>query len=422
MEDVERLLCCLPTEADISSTLAAADASAVVEQLKQLPSITKLHAHGRTAELGMLCDAEKLDVTALRACCPLPRPGWQRYGKETFEGDGLSSDSEEDFKPDEEYKTAVREVWSLRRASALWVLLMRGEALRELGQDALQGCAFVTRLELPAGVTSLGDRSCEGCVNLTEAVLPAGLESIGIGAFRGCKALSSLELPATLTSLDIEALGRCISLQRLSLPEGVTELSAHVLSGCYALTSLTLPTTLIKIGPAALRHCQALGALELPAGLTHIGASAFHGCSSLEEIVLPEAVLEVDRDAFQDCTALASVTLPASLLRVGKGAFGGCAALATAARSDGASLDAEALRQGKLSDVFPAAVQPAVAAEYAEPSAWPTTPRSPRYGNCSCGDDWAAPHRFSHCSKCGGPRPPYKAPPPPPPEVVLERR
>ena len=410
-------------EADISSTLAAADATpgAVLEQLKKLPSVTKLHAHGRTAELGVLCGAEKLEVTALRACCPLPRPEWKRYGQESFEGDGLSDDSEEDFQPGEDYKKAVHDVWSLRRASALWVLLYRGEALRELGPDALQGCAFVTRLELPAGITALGSRACEGCVNLTEAVLPAGLESIGIGAFRGCTALSSLELPSTLTCLDIDALGRCASLQRLTLPEGVTELSAHVLNGCRALTSLTLPTTLIKIGPAALRHCQSLSALALPAGLTHVGASAFDGCSSLQTIVLPEAALDIGASAFKDCVALGSVTLPDSLLRLGKGAFGGCAALVAATRADGARLDAEALRRDELSDVFPAVVQPAAtaASAEAEPSA---TPRSPRYGNCGCGDDWAAPHRFAHCSKCGGPRPPYKPPPPPPPEVVLERR
>ena len=82
-----------------------------------------------------------------------------------------------------------------------------------IGDSVFEGCSGLTRIEIPAGVTSIGDSAFSGCSGLTSIKIPAGVTSIGWYAFEGCSGLTSIEIPAGVTEIGYSAFEGCSGLK-----------------------------------------------------------------------------------------------------------------------------------------------------------------------------------------------------------------
>ncbi len=65
--------------------------------------------------------------------------------------------------------------------------------------------AYVNKLVIKEGVTSIGNQSFKGCKNLSEVEFPKGFKTIGSRAFEGCSFITVVNLPAELTSIGSHA-------------------------------------------------------------------------------------------------------------------------------------------------------------------------------------------------------------------------
>ena len=170
--------------------------------------------------------------------------------------------------------------------------------ITEIGNEAFDGCAQLTKVIISDSVTTLGERVFSGCSNLKEVVLPKMLTQLNIGMFQNCTALTAITIPATVKSI-----------------------ADVVFLGCSALTTITLPERLESIGNSAFASCSALTTIILPETVTSIGAGAFDSCSALTSITVPSKVTTINAGTFFNCTG-ATVTLPENIAEIKQAAFG----------------------------------------------------------------------------------------------------
>lgn len=170
--------------------------------------------------------------------------------------------------------------------------------ITEIGNEAFDGCAQLTKVIISDSVTTLGERVFSGCSNLKEVVLPKMLTQLNIGMFQNCTALTAITIPATVKSI-----------------------ADAVFLGCSALTTITLPERLESIGNSAFASCSALTTIILPETVTSIGAGAFDSCSALTSITVPSKVTTINAGTFFNCTG-ATVTLPENIAEIKQAAFG----------------------------------------------------------------------------------------------------
>ena len=107
-----------------------------------------------------------------------------------------------------------------------------------------------------------------------------------------CTSLTKLTLPATLTTINALAFAHNTSLREVALPTALTTICCHAFARCTSLREVTLPATLTTIEHRAFHECISLGTKPaLPAALlkkhtTWVGqrprgcsSTAFDGCS-----------------------------------------------------------------------------------------------------------------------------------------------
>ena len=117
---------------------------------------------------------------------------------------------------------------------------------------------------VPEGTLSIGDDAFDGCFFLTSVVLPDGLTSIGEGAFAGCFLLRTVTLPDSLTTIDDNAFMACFALSAVALPDSLIAIGGGAFSGCTSLTSVALPDSLTAIGEGAFDGCSDTFTLTVP--------------------------------------------------------------------------------------------------------------------------------------------------------------
>ena len=121
-------------------------------------------------------------------------------------------------------------------------------------------CSFA----VPEGTLSIGDDAFDGCFFLTSVALPDGLTAIGEGAFAGCFFLRTVTLPDSLTTIGDSAFMACFALSAVALPEGLISIGDDAFVGCASLTSIALPDSLTSIGEGAFDGCSDTLTLTVP--------------------------------------------------------------------------------------------------------------------------------------------------------------
>ena len=164
----------------------------------------------------------------------------------------------------------------------------------------------ITRLELPAGLTSVGDLAFYGCDKLTAAVIPDSVTRIGQYAF-----------------------AKCSEMTLLNLGSGLVEIGESAFSECYAVASLRLPESLRILGKNAFYRCESITSVVVPAGVTQIGYAVFAYCLDLVTADVRASVSELPELLFYGCDKLITVTITGNVDTIGDFAFRGCDTLTT---------------------------------------------------------------------------------------------
>ena len=223
---------------------------------------------------------------------------------------------------------------------------------------------------IPDSVTSIGDFS--GCASLTSIVIPAGVTDIGYGAFENCASLTTITVDGanpSFSSLDGVLFNKNQTeliqyptgktAPSYTIPAGITSLDNWTFEGCTNLTSIVIPASVIDIDYMAFGNCASLATITvdganpsfssldgvlfnkdqstlirypdgktadsytIPTSVTSIGQYAFRDCTSLTSLSIPDSVTSIGDSAFQDCTSLVSIEIPSSVTSIGS-AFEGC--------------------------------------------------------------------------------------------------
>ena len=231
------------------------------------------------------------------------------------------------------------------------------EGVKVVGNDAFQGCGFLTNIDLPESLTSIGRNAFWGCDSLTSIIIPNGVTSIGDYAFFYCDSLTSIIIPNGVTSIGDHAFSDCKSLLNINIPNGVTSIGDSVFVDCNSLISITIPSSVIAIGMNPFRGCHAdlkneskafiyehnvlfdrdktaiisYRAKEanyvIPDSVISIGDFAFSECNSLTSIIIPDSVTSIGYSTFSECKSLTNINIPDSVTSIGDFAFSGCDSL-----------------------------------------------------------------------------------------------
>ncbi len=164
------------------------------------------------------------------------------------------------------------------------ITLELSDSLKEIDEKTFLGCAYLSKITVPAGVTAIGDDAFNGCTNLKSVTFAenSGLATLGNYAFSYCTSLKEIALPKTVTSVGEYAFAHCWSMKTADLPKQITAIPDGCFFGCTYLTGVSFDNNAV----------------------TTIGASAFYGCERLEKLALSDKITSIGNDAFDNCNDL----------------------------------------------------------------------------------------------------------------------
>mgnify|MGYP002802687320 CR=1 FL=1 len=202
---------------------------------------------------------------------------------------------------------------------------------------AFIGCAQITSMTIPGGVTSLGINAFLYCNNLTEMTIGNGVQELDSQTFLGCGSLESLSFGDGIRNLAGYIFESCSSLKEIEISEGnpffCSENSVLFNKNKTALVyypagraevSYIVPDGVRSIESDAFCQCISLTEITLSESVTSIGSEAFYQCTSLTKVTLPEGLTSIGSDAFYRCISLTDITIPNSMTDIGSNAFAGC--------------------------------------------------------------------------------------------------
>lgn len=110
----------------------------------------------------------------------------------------------------------VKEIGTYFLNGTVETVTMAGASVQQsITKYAFAQSAKLTKVSLPASVTSLGDYVFYNCISLRSVVLPSEISQIPTHAFDGCGALESLAIPSTVANIGVYAFANCTSLYRI---------------------------------------------------------------------------------------------------------------------------------------------------------------------------------------------------------------
>jgi len=257
-----------------------------------------------------------------------------------------------------------------------------------IGDNAFDGVASLTDVELPDGLVDIGayvfrstglvsvdvpdtvthmDRGTFSyCKSLTDVYMGANLIYVFDGTFAYCDNLDTITVPNAISFMDYNDIFKNSPVKKVIIPESVTSVCAALylipsieefvcedtdgygyfdVDGVLyhrpadgALTVLRcpisrgytvydLPNDTVTVGAKAFEGHVTLKEIYLPAGLRYIEGAAFSGCSGLESLYVPNSVERIDHNAFIGCASLREVYIGKGVTTVGQTAFSSCTGL-----------------------------------------------------------------------------------------------
>ena len=198
------------------------------------------------------------------------------------------------------------------------------EPYRRIGSGAMKNNIKMKRLQIGNSVKEIGEEAFQGCSNLRFLTLD-GVRTVQRSAFQGCTSLKTLDIPKSLRYIEKNAFmeNKAVREIRYETENLSTVISPEVFRECNRLQLIVLPEKLEKVGPRAFYKCKELDGIQFPATLKEIEEEAFYQ-NGLTELHLPNSLVKINDSAFFKCTQLEYVRLPESVKIIGKWVFHGC--------------------------------------------------------------------------------------------------
>lgn len=173
-------------------------------------------------------------------------------------------------------------------------------------------------------VVALNNYAFSGCANLTSVTVPSGVTNIETYAWRNCSALTSVSLPNTVTHFGDSVFQSCVALKDCILPDSVKIMGRDMFWRCSSITNIHFPSEVEVLGVMTCFGCVELESVDLPSKLIAISNTCFSGCSNLVIDELPDSLEAIGGSAFNGCQKMPCLELPRSLSYIENGAFSGC--------------------------------------------------------------------------------------------------
>ena len=225
---------------------------------------------------------------------------------------------------------------------------------------SFEGCASITTLTIPEGVTELPTYFCRNCVSLQSVKLPSTLKKIGNSAFQGCTSLQSIEIPENVESIGVASFASS-GLAEVTIPSSVKTIGERALS-TSSLKSVSLPIGLESVDSTAFSDCSSateirirystteelfakrsyheslrlfkksyinpqgeiLSELQVPSSVKSIYPYQFHRCQDLTSVTFADGIEEIGAFAFDYCSGLAGKIVLPDTLKSASSLFGNC--------------------------------------------------------------------------------------------------
>ena len=197
--------------------------------------------------------------------------------------------------------------------------------------EAQQLFPNMTTLEIGADVTRI-PRGMFAFTALTSVVIPATVTTIDQYAFYNCESLTSVTLNEGLTTLGNGAFQNCAIGGTLTIPSTLTSFGANAfaanmqnqISLVYNVPDLQISTMSVTTGLFATANVTSV---QFGANVVAIPAMMFTGNTTLTAIVLPDTITKIGESAFKNCTNLENINITESITVFGNQCFNGCAKL-----------------------------------------------------------------------------------------------
>ena len=197
--------------------------------------------------------------------------------------------------------------------------------------EAQQLFPNMTTLEIGADVTRI-PRGMFAFTALTSIVIPATVTTIDQYAFYNCESLTSVTLNEGLTTLGIGAFRNCAIGGTLTIPSTLTSFGANAfaanmqnqISLVYNVPDLQINTMNYQTGLFATANVTSV---QFGANVVAIPAMMFNNNTALTSIVLPDTITKIGERAFMGCTNLESINIPDGVTEIPYATFKNCAKL-----------------------------------------------------------------------------------------------
>ena len=193
-----------------------------------------------------------------------------------------------------------------------------------LPTNAFTGCAALTSISFPNGITQIGEKAFYKCSALTGTYTFTNVETISKESFRYAATNQGTNLVLSFPSLvtlggnsgDTHVFSNS-GITELSFGDDVKDMGYNTFTSCSRLWRVEFAGFAegFTFKSYTFESCSALKAFSIPEGITSLPSRMFKDCSSLTAVYLPSTLTAInsgdnDNATFKKCTSLYFVDEP----------------------------------------------------------------------------------------------------------------
>ena len=227
--------------------------------------------------------------------------------------------------------------WHSQRAYIGRIVISEG--VTSIGECAFEECTNVTSISIPDSVTELNEYCFYACESMKSITIPQSVTRIADGVFVACEKLTDIYYGGT------DASWKHITSRNAGLGDNVTIHSTGVFTGtCGDDLTWTIDNNEVLTISGTGRipdyndpssggnntapwygYAYQIKKVVLGSGVQNIGNNAFAGCYGMTDITIPDGVTSIGDSAFDWCSALTEISIPGTVSSIGSWAFSRCA-------------------------------------------------------------------------------------------------